>query len=90
MCRGRAVRRTDISVDAIGLVGRHIQPVAGGVHDLQVVAGHALLLDSPDSSISADAVLDMHYVVARREVGEETLLGGGPATRCSRRSPPAE
>ncbi len=73
---GGVVARSDVAADPVHLVGRHVDLVALGVAQFQVLA-----LDAADSALdeaceAGDAVFDVDDVVAGREVGEERLASG--------------
>ena len=71
--RGDRLPRADVASQPVGLMHGHVELVALGILDLEVLALRAIH-GHPDQAVeAADAVLDMHHEVARLHVGEEHL-----------------
>ena len=68
---GNRLPRADVAGQPVGLMHGHVELVALGILDLQVLAFRAIH-GHPDQAVeAADAVLDMHHEVARLHIGEE-------------------
>ncbi len=75
------VARADVARDAVELVDRHVQPVAVGVAQVEVLALGLADGAADQALVDRDAVLDVHHVVAVLQAAQErrTLLGAAIA-----------
>ena len=65
----------DIFLQQLDLIGRHIQLVIRGIADMEIVPMHPVQFDRFDPGILADAMSDMHYIVADLQFG---VIGDPP------------
>ena len=65
----------DIAADPVYLVGGDIKFIAAGILQYQEFPIHVIIADDREPEKLPDAVLDVHYIIIRLNIGEDFVTG---------------